>query len=81
VTIVAGPEPDYNFDMVTLLKNLRAYYPSKAYADLEMDQDLENELEHIATYVSMKDNSIVTNTVTVGRKRNVVGDFALMVET
>jgi len=81
VTTFAGPKPGYNFNMAALLKTLRAYHPSKARVDLETDQDSKNELEHIATYVSMKDNSIVTNIVAAGRKRNVVEDFALVVET
>jgi len=37
VTIVANLEPSYNFNMATLLKNLRAYHPSEVRADLETD--------------------------------------------
>ena len=78
---VADPESGYNFDMKALLNNLRAYHPSEARADIETDQDLDTELEHIATYIVMKGNSIVTDIVAVGRKRNASGEFALVVET
>jgi len=67
--------------MKVLLNNLRAYHPSEARADIQTDQDSNTELEHIATYVSMKDNSIVIDTVAAGRKRNASGEFALVVET
>lgn len=66
--------------MKVLLNNLRAYHPSKAHADHEIDQDSDTELEHIATYVSMKDNSIIIDIVTTGRKRNANGDYSLVVE-
>ena len=78
---VANPKPRYNFDMKVLLKNLIAYHPYEAHTNIEIDQDLDTELEHISTYVSMKDHSIITDTIPGGRKWNFSGDFALVVET
>jgi len=54
--------------MKVLLKNLIAYHPYEAHTNIEIDQDLDTELEHISTYVSMKDHSIITDTIPGGRK-------------
>lgn len=70
---VANLEYGYNLDMTMLLNNLRTYHPSEACANLKIDQDSDIELEHIATYISMKDNSIVT--IAAGRKINTSGEY------
>lgn len=67
--------------MKVLLSNLRAYHPSKAHADIDNDQDSDIELEDIATYILMKDHSIITYIVTIGRKHNTKREFALVVDT
>lgn len=68
MTIGANPNPSYNFDMKALLNNLRAYNPSKVHVETDIDQDSDAELEHIATYILMRDHSIIIDTVVVGRK-------------
>lgn len=67
--------------MKVLLNNLRAYKPFEAHVDIDTGQDSKAKLEHIANYILMKDNSIIIDTIIVGRKRNDNGDFALVVDT
>jgi len=80
VVIIVDPESGYNFDMKVILNNLGAYHPHETHADVEVDQDSDTKVEHIATYVSMKDNSIITDTIAIGIKRNANGEFTLVVE-
>lgn len=81
MAIIVDSKLEYNFNMKVLLNNLGAYHPFKAHTNIEIDQDLDVEFEHVATYVLMKDYSIITNIVATRRKRNTNSEFALVVDT